>query len=69
MSEGQWRCCHGAVRGVIFGICLQGMLPVVVALTAAHAARAPVELFWYDGGLRPPRPECLEPDRELAEQE
>ena len=24
-----------------------------------------VELFWYDGGLRPPRPECLEPDRDL----
>jgi predicted dehydrogenase len=25
----------------------------------------PVELFWYDGGLRPPRPVCLEPDRDL----
>jgi predicted dehydrogenase len=25
----------------------------------------PVELYWYDGGLRPPRPECLEPDRDL----
>ena len=25
----------------------------------------PVRLFWYDGGLRPPRPECLEPDRDL----
>jgi predicted dehydrogenase len=27
--------------------------------------RPPVDLFWYDGGLRPPRPACLEPDREL----
>lgn len=25
----------------------------------------PVQLYWYDGGLRPPRPACLEPDREL----
>jgi len=25
----------------------------------------PVDLFWYDGGLRPPRPVCLEPDRDL----
>lgn len=24
-----------------------------------------VDLFWYDGGLRPPRPACLEPDRDL----
>ena len=24
-----------------------------------------VDLFWYDGGLMPPRPECLEPDRDL----
>jgi len=24
-----------------------------------------IDLFWYDGGLRPPRPACLEPDREL----
>jgi predicted dehydrogenase len=24
-----------------------------------------VDLFWYDGGLRPPRPACLEGDREL----
>ena len=24
-----------------------------------------VDLFWYDGGLRPPRPKCLEPDEEL----
>ena len=27
--------------------------------------RPPVDLFWYDGGLRPPRPACLEPDEEL----
>ena len=27
--------------------------------------RPPVDLFWYDGGLRPPRPACLEPEREL----
>ncbi len=25
----------------------------------------PVHLYWYDGGLRPPRPPCLEPEREL----
>ena len=24
-----------------------------------------IDLFWYDGGLRPPRPTCLEADREL----
>jgi hypothetical protein len=24
-----------------------------------------VDVFWYDGGLRPPRPACLEPDQEL----
>ncbi len=34
----------------------------------ARGERPPVDLFWYDGGLRPPRPECLEVDRELAEQ-
>jgi predicted dehydrogenase len=27
----------------------------------------PVDLFWYDGGLRPPRPDCLEPERELPQ--
>jgi predicted dehydrogenase len=27
--------------------------------------RPALDLFWYDGGLRPPRPACLEPDREL----
>ena len=31
----------------------------------ARGDRPPVDLFWYDGGLRPPRPACLEPDREL----
>jgi predicted dehydrogenase len=27
----------------------------------------PVKLHWYDGGLRPPRPEELEPDRQVFE--
>ena len=27
--------------------------------------RPPVDLFWYDGGLRPPRPACHEADRDL----
>ncbi len=27
--------------------------------------KPPIDLFWYDGGLRPPRPECLETDRDL----
>jgi predicted dehydrogenase len=31
----------------------------------ARVDRPPVDLFWYDGGLRPPRPACLEPDRDL----
>ncbi|MHC1766842.1 MAG: Gfo/Idh/MocA family protein [Verrucomicrobiia bacterium] len=31
----------------------------------ASGNRPPVELFWYDGGLRPPRPACVEPDEEL----
>jgi predicted dehydrogenase len=31
----------------------------------ARGDQPPVELFWYDGGLRPPRPACLEPDDEL----
>src|SRR5512143_3185199 len=31
----------------------------------ARGDRGPVDLFWYDGGLRPPRPACLEPDDEL----
>lgn len=29
--------------------------------------RPEVDLFWYDGGLRPPRPDCLEPDRDLPQ--
>jgi hypothetical protein len=24
-----------------------------------------IDLFWYDGGPMPPRPDCLEPDRDL----
>jgi predicted dehydrogenase len=31
----------------------------------ARGARPPVDLYWYDGGIRPPRPDCLEPQREL----
>jgi predicted dehydrogenase len=31
----------------------------------ARNAQPPVDLFWYDGGLQPPRPDCLEPDRDL----
>jgi hypothetical protein len=31
----------------------------------ARGDQPPVEVFWYDGGLRPPRPACLEPDEEL----
>ncbi|MCB1128391.1 MAG: Gfo/Idh/MocA family oxidoreductase, partial [Verrucomicrobiae bacterium] len=31
----------------------------------ARGAHPRLDLFWYDGGLRPPRPECLEPDRDL----
>ena len=31
----------------------------------ARGNRGPVDLFWYDGGLRPPRPACLESDEEL----
>lgn len=31
----------------------------------ARGARPPVDLFWYDGGLAPPRPDCLEPERDL----
>jgi len=27
--------------------------------------RGAVDLFWYDGGLTPPRPDCLEPNRDL----
>ena len=31
----------------------------------ARADQPPVDLFWYDGGIRPPRPDCLELGREL----
>jgi predicted dehydrogenase len=31
----------------------------------ARGQRPPLDLYWYDGGLLPPRPDCLEPDREL----
>lgn len=31
----------------------------------ARGDRPQVEVFWYEGGLRPPRPPCLEPDQEL----
>jgi predicted dehydrogenase len=31
----------------------------------ARNDQPPIDLFWYDGGLRPPRPDCLEADREL----
>jgi predicted dehydrogenase len=31
----------------------------------ARGDRGPIDLFWYDGGLRPPRPACLEADEEL----
>jgi len=30
-----------------------------------RGAQPSVDLFWYDGGIRPPRPDCLEPGREL----
>jgi len=31
----------------------------------ARGAQPPVDLFWYDGGIRPPRPDCLELRRNL----
>ncbi len=31
----------------------------------ARGERPPVDLFWYDGGIRPPRPDCLEPKQDL----
>jgi predicted dehydrogenase len=34
----------------------------------AQGEQPPVDLFWYDGGLRPPRPECLELNRDLPQQ-
>jgi predicted dehydrogenase len=33
---------------------------------AARGKRPPVTLNWYDGGLKPPRPEELEPDRPMG---
>jgi len=30
-----------------------------------RGAQPPVDLFWYDGGIMPPRPDCLEPGRNL----
>lgn len=34
---------------------------------AASDTHGPLSIFWYDGGMRPPRPEELEPDRPFAE--
>jgi predicted dehydrogenase len=34
-------------------------------LFPARGDQPPVDLFWYDGGLRPPRPVFLDPDHEL----
>ncbi len=31
----------------------------------ARGNQPPVDLLWYDGGIRPPRPDCLEPQRNL----
>lgn len=31
----------------------------------ARGTQPPVDLFWYDGGIRPPRPDCLELKRSL----
>ena len=31
----------------------------------ARGAQPPVDLYWYDGGIRPPRPHCLELERNL----
>ena len=33
---------------------------------AAGATHGPLSIFWYDGGMRPPRPEELDPDRPFA---
>ena len=32
----------------------------------ARGAQPPVDLYWYDGGIRPPRPDCLELERNLS---
>jgi predicted dehydrogenase len=34
-------------------------------LFPARGEQPTIDLFWYDGGLRPPRPACLEPDLDL----
>ena len=34
----------------------------------ARGKQPPVDLFWYDGGLRPPRPSFLEADQDLPQQ-
>jgi predicted dehydrogenase len=42
--------------------------PLASVVTYEFAAREgmpPLRLFWYDGGLKPPRPEQLEPGRDL----
>jgi len=31
----------------------------------ARGTQPPVDLYWYDGGIRPPRPDCLELKRNL----
>ena len=33
---------------------------------APSATHGPLSIYWYDGGMRPPRPEELEPDRKFA---
>jgi predicted dehydrogenase len=33
---------------------------------AASDTHGPLSIFWYDGGMRPPQPEELEPDRPFA---
>jgi predicted dehydrogenase len=43
--------------------------PLASTITYQFPARGdmpPVKLFWYDGGLRPPRPEELEEDEEMG---
>ncbi len=34
----------------------------------ARGDQPPVDLFWYDGGIRPPRPDCLDLRRNLPSQ-
>lgn len=31
----------------------------------ARGEQPPLDLHWYDGGLMPPRPDCLEPEKDL----